>query len=135
MTQVTTATLAVQTAIYATLAADGPLTALAGIYDEPPQGAAFPYVTIGEATEVPWDTFGRQGRELVCTLHVWSRAKGFTEAATILQNVLRLLDRAALTVANYTAVRCVYEFGQPMRDPDGITRHIVARFRVSVEGN
>ena len=42
---------ALRAAIHDALVADGTLTALLGgpkVYDEPPQGAAFPYVTLGE---------------------------------------------------------------------------------------
>ena len=47
-----TAAVALRAAIHDALAADGALTALLGgpkIYDEPPNGAAFPYVTLGDA--------------------------------------------------------------------------------------
>jgi hypothetical protein len=119
--------------MYAKLHGDGPLTALAGVYDQPPEPATYPYVTIGEAVENRDDTFGRQGRMILATLHVWSRADGFSEALGILDNLNRLLDRAALAVSGMTLISCEYENATPLRDPDGITRHLAVRYRVRVE--
>ena len=47
------ASWALQQSIFATLSADTPLLALLGgarIYDDVPQGAAFPYLTFGQST-------------------------------------------------------------------------------------
>lgn len=125
-----TAALTVQQAIYSVLSADATLTALTAIYDFVPDGAGFPYVSIGEATEVPDDTHEHPGHQVTCTLHVWSRASGFTEALTILQSLHRLLDDVQFPLAVGTVVWSRSEFVQTLRDPDGITRHVPVRYRV-----
>lgn len=127
---------AVQVAIYAKLTADpafaNPPGAnyLAAVYDQPPVSSQFPYVTIGESVPTKWDAFGSPGREVLTTLHIWSRYKGFTQANAIVAALNRLLDRAALTLSGLQTVSCQYEDSDPMRDPDGITRHVVVRYRI-----
>jgi hypothetical protein len=129
----TTALNAIQVAVYARLNGDATLTAKGPIYDDAPAEAAFPYVVVGEAYEVPYDTFGRQGRTLITTIHLWSRAKGFKEVNGMMDDVLRLLDRYALTPAGMTLVLFAYDYGQVIKDPDGFTRHGILRFKALIE--
>lgn len=130
----TTAIFPVQQAFYAALTADSTLMAkLSAVYDYVPSEPVFPYVALGEGTEVPLNVFAKDGRDATVTLHIWSRAKGFKEATGILDDLNRLLDHKAIAVAGYSLIVCAYEFSQPMRDPDGFTRHIPVRYRVTVQ--
>ncbi len=129
-----TAIGAIQKAVYAALAGDAVLaTKVTGIFDGPPDGQAFPYVTLGEATERPADTFAGRGNEATMTLHIWSQAASFGEALGILAEINRILDRAALAVTGFKTVMCAYEWSETLRDPDGVTRHVPVRFRFIVE--
>jgi hypothetical protein len=66
--------LAVQRAIYRTLAEDDELQSLvSGVFDDVPEGTEFPYVVIGEGTLLPDNYLTGFGREVRVTLHVWSR--------------------------------------------------------------
>jgi len=81
-----TAAAALRAAIHDALIADGPLAALLGgpkVYDEPPRGAAFPYVTLGEARVSDFSAGGEPGEEHQLTLHAWSRQGGHREAHLI----------------------------------------------------
>jgi hypothetical protein len=131
----TTATLPVQQALYTVLSADSTLMAklAGGVLDYVPAEPAFPYVALGEGTEVPLNVFAKDGRDVTVTLHIWSRAKGFAEADGILDDLNRLLDHKSLTISGYVHIVCAYEFSQTLRDPDGFTRHIPVRFRVTVQ--
>lgn len=121
----------VQTAIATILKADGTFMGLiSGLYDHVPQNKAFPYVVLGTATEIPFDVFGKDGKEQTFTIHIWSRYEGFKEAYTILDRLNVVLDQAALTVTGHTLVYCHYENTDALRDPDGITRHLVIRYRI-----
>ncbi len=136
-----TALGALQAAVYAKLTADtgagGLLSTsapkIAGVYDDLPEGQAFPYIVIGDAIEAPWSTMGRDGDEGVITLHIWSQARGFREALMVLDRVNELLDGGALDVGGYSHVATMYESSETLRDPDGVTRHVVARYRVLVQ--
>lgn len=124
----------IQKSVYAALTGDAALmTLIAGVFDGPPDGQAFPYITLGEATEAPADTFAGRGNEATLTLHIWSQASSFGQALGILTRMNQVLDRAALVVTGFVTVMCVYEFSQTVRDPDGVTRHVPVRYRVLVE--
>ena len=71
--------VALRAAIHDALVADGALTALLGgakVYDEPPNGAAFPYVTLGEARVEDFSAGSDPAEQHRLTLHAWSRQGG-----------------------------------------------------------
>lgn len=130
----TTALWETQTAIYTKLTSDTTLMALvSGVFDQPSEDAAYPYVLIGDGTEVPDDAHDRQGVTTTVTLHIWSRYRGYAEAAAILREVDRLLDRQPIDVAGFVTVSVVNEFHQFLRDPDPQIRHIPVRYRIRLE--
>lgn len=125
-----TAAWPLQQAVYTRLSADGPLTALAGIYDEVPENAPYPHVAVGEVIEEPQDAHDGQGLTVALVLHIWSRYQGYAECMQILAHLDRLLDRRPLTVAGYTDVTVFREHSRMMRDPDPRLRHCPVRYRV-----
>jgi hypothetical protein len=69
----TSSSAALRAAVHDALIANGALNAVLGgskIYDEPPRGAAFPYVTLGEARIANFSAGGEPGEEHQLTLHV-----------------------------------------------------------------
>ena len=123
-----------QAAVYARLTGDDVLMSMvSGVCDDVPDGQAFPYVTIGDAAEIPWSTFGRGGADDVLTMHIWSQANGYKEALGILDRLNTLLDGGELTVDGHVHVGTLYEGAETLRDPDGVTRHVVARYRAYVQ--
>lgn len=121
-----------QQAIYSRLSGDAALTTTLGaaVYDDVPDSAAFPYVAIGDVTETPRDTMGTTGRDTTVTVHTWSQYEGSKEVKQIQNRVDELLDRWSPTVAGWNSVHMQQEFFETFRDPDGITRHGVSRYRV-----
>lgn len=112
----------------------------APVYDEPPENAALPYVTIGEATTTRDNRFGQTGRQVLAGVHVWTRSggdfdqTGFLAGNTIAAAVDAILDDATLGLGGgWRAVGCDLDQSQTLRDPDGITRHVVLTYRVWVE--
>lgn len=124
----TTAIGAVQAAIFTAI------SALCGgrVYDDAPDGATFPYITLGEFTENRLDTFGRKGKNITATLHIWSQYHGTKEATDTLALMDAALDQVALTVTGWNLIDISREFAETFKDPDGETRHLVARYRVMV---
>jgi hypothetical protein len=130
------ASTALRAAIHDTLAADGALSALLGgarIYDEPPHGAGFPYVTLGETRVSDFSTGTEPGEEHQLTLHAWSRQGGHREAHLISGALLQALDDAPLTLADHRLVNLRFAVADIRREADGRTYHALVRFRAVTE--
>ena len=73
------ASWAIQRGIYQALANSTDLTTLLGgarIYDDAPQAASYPFISLGQSEVRDWSTGTEDGAEHILTLHVWSRAGG-----------------------------------------------------------
>jgi uncharacterized protein DUF3168 len=131
-----TAAAALRAAIHDALANDGALTALLGgpkVYDEPPAGAAFPYVTLGEARVADFSTGSESGEEHRLTLHAWSRQGGHREAHMIAGALLAALDDAPLAPDGHHLVNLRFSVADIRRESDGRTYHALVRFRAVTE--
>lgn len=127
----TTALWPVQEAVHAKTTGNGPLMDLiSGVYDEVPEPAVFPYVSFGSTTEVVDDAHNQTGLAVNLVLHIWSKYRGFKEAAAVLAALDAVLDRQPLTVAGYRDVSVAHQQHQVLRDPDPDIRHISVSYRV-----
>jgi hypothetical protein len=136
-----------QAGVYALLMADGTLLAMIdGVFDDIPLGAETHYVVIGEATEVPFRTFGKaagiisaRGHEVTFTIHVWTQdetaSAGSKVAQLIIDRVTELMENNTLAITGHTVVTSELEFSEVMRSFDSVTglewRHGVARYRIT----
>lgn len=121
----------IQTAIYNTLTSDSTLMSkITGVFDNVPDNQPYPYITIGEANSTSFRTFSRFGEEVFISLHIWSQYAGFKEANDILNDMNRLLADQMLTTTAWDTIACFYDFSETLRDPDGLTRHVVVRYRI-----
>ena len=126
----TSAALALQTAIYTALTGDAALTALVdAVYDHVPADAALPYVQIGDGSISPFTATGLDGEEHQLTCHVWTQAHGLSQAKQIMAALRDVLDGAELTVASAHLVLLTFTFADTLRDPEGGTQHGVLQFR------
>ena len=101
-----------------------------------PEGApstSFPYVVMGNDTAVAFDTDDQLGATITVSLHFWSRAEGFNQVKTIMQAAYDRLNRAALSKAGYVVLDCLHEFSEAMTDPDGVTKHGIQRYRLTIQ--
>jgi hypothetical protein len=131
-----TAAAALRASIHDALVADGALNTLLGgprIYDEPPRGVAFPYVTLGEARVSDFSTGTEPGEEHQLTLHAWSRQGGHREAHLIAGALLQALDDAPLTITDHRLVNLRFALADVRREADGRTYHALVRFRAVTE--
>lgn len=121
----------VQKAIYDALTAAPPVAG-GRVYDAVPESAVFPYVTIGgEQIVADGNTCG-DGWEVYADVHVWSRKPGFPEAKGI---AAAAADRvtAITSIAGYSMVDVEFQDQRALRDPDGLTSHIVISFRFIID--
>ncbi|MFB7171085.1 DUF3168 domain-containing protein [Streptomyces sp. NPDC056254] len=136
MSDAPTALGPVQAAVYARLTGDAELMSLiTGVYDYVPEAAAYPYVVIGEATEIPDNRHDGFGRETVPALHVWTRHRGHGPGLRIAARITALLDHQPLAIEGLRHVSTRFEFSQTLTDPEppGDVRHIPMRFRITTE--
>ncbi len=118
-----------QQSIYEHLVASDLMLLVAGVYDHVPEGAAFPYVTIGETTSRDWSAKTFSGQEHTMTFHVWSQTTGRRQTREILASLYAELHEKPLAVAAHDLISLRYEFSETFKDPDGVSHHGVIRFR------
>jgi len=124
-----------QSAIYTALNVPAITTTLAcGVYDEVIEGNSYPFITLGEETAIDYSTNNLVGAETTINIHIWSRYKGSKQTKEIMDKVHDLLHDVSLTVSGVNLINLRFEYSDIMRDPDGITRHGVMRFRAITLG-
>jgi hypothetical protein len=87
-----------QQAVHAALAADSGLLALLGtarVYDDVPQGAAFPYLALANFTTRDWATGTEPGAEILFTVNAWSRGAGHKQVHLLADAVRTALHDAS----------------------------------------
>ncbi|MFC7053817.1 DUF3168 domain-containing protein [Hansschlegelia quercus] len=98
------ASLALRIALRQRLIGDAALSALLGgprIYDEPPRGAAPPYVALGVAVarDLSGDLAPAEEHELA--VEIWSREGGLSEALKAADRLARAADGPALALTGH----------------------------------
>jgi hypothetical protein len=117
----------VQTAIFNALV---PALAPTPVLDHAGPNQVFPYVTIGESISTEMDTLNEQSIDIEMTVHVWSRQDGMKECQQLMTAAKNALDRRTFPAAGFQWVSTIWIYAQTLREPDGITRHGILRFRV-----
>jgi hypothetical protein len=123
-------------AIYTRLTSDATLMALVtGVYDDVPEITSYPYVVLGDDSDINYGTKTLDGLQYVINIHAWSRYRGVKQATEILERIYYLLHEYAIVVTGASAVHIRQEFNTVLTDDDGITRHGIIRFRVVIFDN
>ena len=128
---------ALQQSIF-TKISSGTLTDVSGksitskVFDDVPEGTAYPYVVIGEETATNIGTKDNDANEHTLTIHVWSQYRGRKEIKNIMSQIYTILHNTDITVSGASLVNVRHEFEQTLLEADGITRHGVMRFRVVI---
>lgn len=130
------AAIELQKSVFAALSGNSALTTVLGanrIHDHAPANLSFPYVTFGRSTVTDWETDTEEGNEHLFTLHVWSNAKGKSQALELMTLIRNILHDASLTVSGYELVNLRQEFEEVRYDADNIVYHGVLRYRAVTE--
>jgi hypothetical protein len=131
------ADLVLAAAIHAAVADNAGVQVLLGdparVYDEPPQDAVFPYVTLGRSESRAADASGADALEHTVTLHVWSRYGGRAETLDVIGALRAALHNAPLTIEGRRLVLLLVTFTDVFRSGDARTTHGVVRLRVITE--
>lgn len=99
-----------------------------GVYDEVPEGAAEPYLVLGEFDDQADDTHDRIGSLVTVTIHGWSAYRGYAELARCIDAADKALHRSRPAVEGYEDVSILVQSRQYQRDPDPDLRHGIARY-------
>jgi hypothetical protein len=105
------------------------------VFDDVPEGTAYPYVVIGEETASNNGTKTLDGIEHTLTIHAWSQYRGRREIKEIMQSVYENLHNTDISISGASLVNIRQEFNTTLAETDGITRHGVMRFRAVVFDN
>ena len=130
------ASWALQRGVYRALAGSLDLTTLLGgvrVYDDAPQAAPYPFITLGQSVIRDWSTGTENGAEHNLTLHVWSRSGGKKQVQQILEVIRAVLHDQPLLLADHHLVNLRQEFSEARLDPDGDTFHGIVRYRAVTE--
>lgn len=124
---------AVTDSIVATLKATAAVTAIVGqrVYSErAPQGAAFPYITLGDPQTLSFSNKDDEGSSTFIDVHGWVRASA-TDASfmrrglTLRAAIVAALDQTRPTIADYFVQQIWVTDTRILRDPDGTTAHVI----------
>ncbi len=103
----------VQRALYSKLSGDAVLMGMiTGLYDAVPQGAALPYLRIGDAQARELAADGVALTELVLELEVWTEAQGRKSALLIMNRLFALLHLGTLTLTGFQLITIHCEQGE-----------------------
>ena len=105
------------------------------VFDDVPEGTAYPYIVIGEETASNIGTKTLDALEHTLTIHVWSQYRGRKEIKNIMSQIYTALHNSDINISGATLVNIRQEFEQTLLESDGLTRHGVIRFRAVVFDN
>jgi len=126
------ATWEVQKSLYDVLANDTDFMALVEnrLYDEPPTNEVYPYVTIGDCTEIPDNRLIRNGFEVTMTFNIYTKSGGlgFYIGKKIYERMNILLNVKKPSLDTLTMVIC--QLDNTFTDREKDKRVISVRYRV-----
>lgn len=103
------------------------------IYDVAPRDAQAPWVAFGETKLRDWSSASGRGVEALAQIDVVSTQPGSREALEIAEQVTRLLDDAALTLAGWRLVRLACVATEARRSDQSRYARVALRFRALIE--
>ena len=125
-----------QEAIYNTLNVSAITTAFnCSVVDEPTNDQSYPFISIGDARADDYSTKDLDGGDYEVTFDIWSQYKGAKECKQIMDKIHDLLHDSNISVTGFNLINMRLEFTDILRDPDGVTRHGVMRFRAIILGS
>lgn len=123
-----------QDAVIAELLGNSAVAAIVGtrVYDKAPEGATFPYITLGPTDAIPSDADCIASETEVIQVDIWHRDQGRKWPCKATTNAVRdALHEAEL--ATDAAMQCRVILRRVIDDPDGITAHGVVQVEIITE--
>lgn len=127
---------ALQEAIYSALNVSAITTDLnCAVVNEPTNDQSYPFIQIGDDRVDDYSTKVEDGGEYELNFDVWSQYKGSKECKQIMDKIHDLLHDSNVSVTGFNLVNIQLDYSDILRDPDGVTRHGVMRFRAIILGS
>lgn len=113
-----------QKAIYEKLLGNSQLVAVVGgIFDNPPQGEIFPFITLGDVSAGDVSSLESSIAEYRIGIDVWSREAGHKQTADIMDLVYATLHQSSITVSGKSFVSMRFVSSSIQLEDDGWTYH------------
>lgn len=105
------------------------------VYDYVPEAAPTDYATVGEAFATPDNDHSVFRWQIVETIHVWSRTRGWKRPLDIAQDIAAALDhkRSQFDIPGFHCTSIRLEQVLTLHDPDPEIRHVPVQFRITME--
>ena len=105
------------------------------VVDEPESNQSYPFIAIGDDRADDYSTKDLDGADYQVNIGIWSQYKGAKECKQIMDKIHDLLHDSSISVSGFNLINMRLEYSDILRDPDGVTRHGVMRFRVIILGS
>lgn len=130
-----TAMFELQKGIFNNLTSDPSLTAkVSGVFDSVEEDQAFPYVTIGEPSMLPFETKQKFGEELSIVIHAWSTYAGKKECYEIMNLCLSALS-TRLTLNGFKVNKVNIDTMRVIDDADPRIKHGILKMKYTIQNN
>lgn len=127
---------AVQEAIYSALNVSAITSDLnCAVVDEATNDQSYPYIALGLGRVDDYSTKDLDGGEYDLNFDIWSQYKGAKECKQIMDKIHDLLHDSSISVSGFNLINLRLDYSDILRDPDGVTRHGVMRFRAIILGS
>ena len=127
---------ALQEAIYSALNVSAITSDLnCAVVNEPTNDQSYPFIQLGEDRVDDYSTKVEAGGEYELNFDIWSQYKGSKECKQIMDKIHDLLHDSSISVTGFNLVNIQLDYSDILRDPDGVTRHGVMRFRAIILGS
>ncbi len=123
-----------QKAVYDLLKSSAPLLVkVTGVFDAVPQRQAYPFVVVESISQREENTDDVLRRVVTVDVHTWSRYRGMKETHEIQDLIQRAVDRKTVDGgADYDVVGIFESVSDSFLDADGLTRHGVQSFEITM---
>ncbi len=127
---------ALQEAIYSALNVSAITSDLnCAVVNEPTNDQSYPFIQLGEDRVDDYSTKVEAGGEYELNFDIWSQYKGSKECKQIMDKIHDLLHDSSISVTGFNLVNIQLDYSDILKDPDGVTRHGIMRFRAIILGS
>lgn len=119
------ASIALRRVVVAALRAHAPLAALTGIFDAPPPGQSYPYLSLGPDTTSDWSHKTGEGRDHRLQISLWDDAPDRCRLMQLIGEVEAALAQLPSELNGHRLVSFRLSRSLVLRDPMGVDQGVM----------